>query len=259
MDVQEEEAFKEERISKVVVSEVDVDGRFFYQDLDQVRELEALMDKISMHADELDGGDAYKPRIGEFVTAKFSDGNWYRAKVRKITGDEYNVIYIDYGNTQDVKVDKIRKTLDGVSTTGKAHEATLAFIKVADGEYADGAYDVLKEVMENREFTAIKVGTKGGVGSVVLYDSRKLGTECKIEDALRKSVNYEIVQAGYATIDKSVLVKVGEERRVRLEQMRKGAKGDDKSGWSLLADALDQAKSKRSGMFRFGEVDDDDY
>ena len=41
--------------------------------------------------------------LGDTCAAKFFDGNWYRAKVEKVSGSKVSVFYIDYGNRQDIQ------------------------------------------------------------------------------------------------------------------------------------------------------------
>ena len=50
------------------------------------------------------------PKAGELVSAKFSDGSWYRAKVRRSSPlkKEAEVTFIDYGNQDNVAFKNIR-------------------------------------------------------------------------------------------------------------------------------------------------------
>ncbi len=68
------------------------------------------------------------PKGGDLVAAKFSDGQWYRAKVRRASPvkKEAEVTFIDYGNQDTVGFANIRP-LDARfrSLPGQAHEARL--------------------------------------------------------------------------------------------------------------------------------------
>lgn len=68
------------------------------------------------------------PKAGDLVSAKFSDGSWYRAKVRRSSPvkKEAEVTFIDYGNQDTVSFSNIRP-LDPKfrSLPGQAHEARL--------------------------------------------------------------------------------------------------------------------------------------
>lgn len=71
---------------------------------------------------------AFVPKSGDLVSAKFSDGAWYRAKVRRVSPvkKEAEVTFIDYGNQDTVSFSDIR-TLDSRfrSLPGQAHDARL--------------------------------------------------------------------------------------------------------------------------------------
>lgn len=68
------------------------------------------------------------PRNGDLVSARFSDGSWYRAKVRRTSPQkkEAEVTFIDYGNKDTVSFANIRP-LDPKfrSLPGQAHDARL--------------------------------------------------------------------------------------------------------------------------------------
>ena len=40
--------------------------------------------------------------LGDTCAAKFLDGQWYRAKVLKVSGGEATVLYFDYGNRDTI-------------------------------------------------------------------------------------------------------------------------------------------------------------
>jgi staphylococcal nuclease domain-containing protein 1 len=48
---------------------------------------------------------SYKPKRGELCAAKFVDGEWYRAKVEKVQGNNVvSVLYIDFGNVSSSSI-----------------------------------------------------------------------------------------------------------------------------------------------------------
>ena len=48
---------------------------------------------------------SYTPRPGELCASKFMDGEWYRARVEKVTNNnKISVFYVDFGNVSTVKV-----------------------------------------------------------------------------------------------------------------------------------------------------------
>lgn len=48
--------------------------------------------------------------VGQTVQAKYSaDGKWYKAQIKALKGNEYQVLYLDYGNTEFVTAGSVRK------------------------------------------------------------------------------------------------------------------------------------------------------
>ena len=86
------------------------------------------MRDFSLHHKTAPPVPGFIPRNGDLVSARFSDGSWYRAKVRRASPQkkEAEVTFIDYGNKDSVSFANIRP-LDpkfrGLS--GQAHDARL--------------------------------------------------------------------------------------------------------------------------------------
>ena len=73
----------------------------------------------------------FSPRPGDLVSAKFSDGEWYRAKVKKSSSvkKEAQVTFIDYGNQNTISFKDIRPLEDRFrKLPGQAHEARLRLV-----------------------------------------------------------------------------------------------------------------------------------
>ena len=70
----------------------------------------------------------FVPKVGDLVSAKFSDGAWYRAKIRRASPvkREAEVTFIDYGNQDTIGFSNIRP-LDPKFRTlpGQAYDARL--------------------------------------------------------------------------------------------------------------------------------------
>lgn len=80
------------------------------------------------HRSPIASPPGFVPKNGELVSAKFSDGAWYRAKIRRASAikKEAEVTFIDYGNQDTVSFSNIRP-LDPKfrSLPGQAHDARL--------------------------------------------------------------------------------------------------------------------------------------
>lgn len=89
------------------------------------------MRDFSIHHRTVAAAPGFVPKGGELVSAKFSDGAWYRAKIRRCSPlkKEAEVVFIDYGNQDTVPFSNIRP-LDPKfrSLPGQAHDARLRFV-----------------------------------------------------------------------------------------------------------------------------------
>ena len=73
----------------------------------------------------------FTPKQGELVSAKFSDGSWYRAKIRRSSPmkKEAEVSFIDYGNQETLSYSEIRPLDPRFSSLpGQAQEARLRLV-----------------------------------------------------------------------------------------------------------------------------------
>ena len=88
------------------------------------------MHDFSLHHQGAVAATNFVPKAGDLVSAKFSDGSWYRAKVRRASPvkREAEVTFIDYGNQDTVSYANIRP-LDPKfrSLPGQAHDARLRY------------------------------------------------------------------------------------------------------------------------------------
>lgn len=86
------------------------------------------MRDFSLHHKTAAVTPGFIPKAGDLVSAKFSDGSWYRAKIRRASPvkKEAEVTFIDYGNQDTVGFKDIRP-LDPKfrSLPGQAHDARL--------------------------------------------------------------------------------------------------------------------------------------
>ena len=93
-----------------------------------------MRDFASHHKTAGPGPAGFVPKSGDLVSARFSDGQWYRAKVKKASAvkKEAQVTFIDYGN-QDTTSFKDIRPLDPKfkSLPGQAHEARMRSVALA--------------------------------------------------------------------------------------------------------------------------------
>lgn len=93
-----------------------------------IASLEKLMVDFAKHYQSAPSPPGYAPKGQELISAKFSDGQWYRAKVRRTSPAkrEAEVTFIDYGNRSTVPFSDTRP-LDArfKSLPAQAHDARL--------------------------------------------------------------------------------------------------------------------------------------
>jgi len=141
--------------TRVVVTEVTQEAKVYAQHVDEGPKLEALMKQIREEFSEnppLAG--AYQPRKGDLCAAKFVDGQWYRAKVEKISpAGEVSVLYVDYGNRANIPKAQCG-TLPGsfTSLAPFAHEYMMALCQLcSDEDYANQGLKAMREDLLDKE------------------------------------------------------------------------------------------------------------
>ncbi|OZJ04390.1 hypothetical protein BZG36_02420 [Bifiguratus adelaidae] len=202
---QHEEALTQPRREyiDVVVTEIGNGNSLYVQQVsDNVRQLEHMMSALGLH--HRNGGAAnpgYRPKHGELVSAKFTeDDQWYRAKVRKVTSDTVDVIYVDYGNSETLPISRVRP-LPGQFTAlpHQAQEAVLSFVKIPKQEedYGAEANDFLRDLVMDRSLVANVDYRDHGILHLTLYDPKK-------SESADDSLNAELLRAGLAVLDKKL-------------------------------------------------------
>jgi staphylococcal nuclease domain-containing protein 1 len=183
-------------------------------------------------------------KAGKIVAALF-DGSWYRAKLLKKEGMKVKVLYIDHGNVATVPISTHLRPLDaslGVERIpAVAKEAILAFTKTRSLEDDDGidAARLLQSQCWGKDITARIFCEVEGKLVVSLYLPNRQGTfnEKLIADGLaRVAKSSEVNEVSSKMLNSNSLVELVAELKVAEESARK----------------------TRSGMWRYGDVGDDD-
>jgi staphylococcal nuclease domain-containing protein 1 len=202
----------------------------------------------------------FVPKAGDLVSAKFSDGSWYRAKIRRASPvKEAEVTFIDYGNQDSVSFSNIRP-LDPKfrSLPGQAKDARLgngavrisivyhtygvlhSFIRLvaSESEYRADAVQRFRQLCEGRKLAANIDYKEGATLHLRLIDPND---PVATQDPLA-CINADLLREGLASID------------------RKGCKylGAYPHIMSKLQTAVAEAKRDRAGMPEFGDVEEDE-
>ncbi|KAI8851643.1 hypothetical protein BC829DRAFT_386525 [Chytridium lagenaria] len=222
-----------EEVKEVYVSDISDEGKLAIQFVGpELSKLEKLLeDFAAFHAQPTSKPIApVVPKAGDYISAKFSaDETWYRARVRTINDDKtYTVVFIDYGNVETVTSSRLRP-LDPrfavINLPAFAREAHVAFERI-------------REETEGRKMTAkIVTKTGDGVHHVVLLAGKE-----------GVSLNEMLVGEGVATLERSVMRKFENDPAVA-----NAAKGSRKALIGQLLKAQNEAKTSRSGLWRYGD------
>ncbi|KAH9054184.1 transcription factor [Lactarius vividus] len=231
----------------VIISDVRAKSGFSFSvqilNTEGIASLAQLMRDFSTHHKVTASPPGFVPKAGDLVSAKFSDGAWYRAKIRRASPvkREAEVTFIDYGNQDTIGFTNIRP-LDPKFRTlpGQAHDARLSFVKLVgeDSEYRQEAVDRFRQLCDGRKLVANVDHKEGSTLHLRLIDPADPATT---EDPLA-SINVDLVREGLASVD------------------RKGCKYISSYPHVVkkLQEAVSGAKRDRFGMFEFGDVEEDD-
>lgn len=188
-------------------------------------------------------GSGYSPAKGEIVCALFrEDGSWNRAKVLNVYKDDSyaEVLFIDYGTRQEVKIRDLRPTpKEGIlrEAPPAVITAKLAFLKdsKADAEYADTAYDEVHAFAAEESLFAKCVYTNAKSKYYLIARAKLDGPS-----SASLTLNEHLLKSAVALLDKSAIT---------LPHVATWTKA--------MRAAEDAAKRSRQRLWKFGDVGDD--
>nr|CAG4641473.1 EOG090X01F7 [Eurycercus lamellatus] len=235
--VPEEDAGTERKTNyqAVVVTEVTPELRFYVQKVDQGPALEQLMMQLRQELNtNAPLAGSYTPKKGDMCAAKFSDGEWYRARVEKVAANQVHLLYVDYGNreiTSAVKCASLPAAFAGPSAF--AHEYSLACVNLPkDADDIQEAVTAFNEDTSERQLL-LNVEYKGANGDCVTLLTNEA------DPSQRKDIARELIADGILCV---------ESRRDRRLQ-------------KLVSDyisAQDAAKKRHLNIWRYGDITEDD-
>merc|ERR1712168_1357654 len=156
---------------KVLVSEVTDEGKVYGCPVTDGPALEKMMDNLREEfSSNPPLAGAYQPRKNDLCAAKFVDDQWYRAKVEKITANEAQVMYIDYGNRATVPKTKLGSLPATFQTAlGYAKLYNLALVRLPTDEEPSGqGIQALKEALLDK---TVKLNVEYKTGNDVFVTS----------------------------------------------------------------------------------------
>ncbi|KAI0302486.1 transcription factor [Russula brevipes] len=231
----------------IIVSDVRAKNGFSFSvqilNTEGIASLAQLMRDFSAHYKGTRPPPGFAPKAGELVSAKFSDGAWYRAKIRRASPvkREAEVTFIDYGNQDTISFQDIRP-LDAKfrALPGQAHDARLSFVRLVgeESEYRDDAVNRFRQLCDGRKLVANIDHKEGPTLHLRLIDPADPVTA---DDRLA-SINVDLVREGLASIDRKGCKYLASYPQVQ----------------EKLQAAVAGAKRDRYGMFELGDVEEDE-
>jgi staphylococcal nuclease domain-containing protein 1 len=239
----------DDQVATIRVSEIRSGTHFFYHvnNDDAVRFVDDSM-KLFTTTNGTTGAPC-DVKINRLVAALFDDGtgkSWYRAKIVERAGaGNVVVLFVDHGNLATVPVATHLRPLDetlGIDRIpGVAKEATLALTvsrPLSDEHGVDAA----------RLFQSLCWGKDLSIRIHGIDDNGKMAVVIMTDTD--ESVNEKLVSAGLALVAKPAAVQSITMRMVDPSAVMKLA--------SDLSVAQEMARKSHEGMWRYGDVGDDD-
>ncbi len=231
----EEAGERKVNFEKVVVTEVTPEGRVFVQHVDQGPKLEQLMKEIRAEfSTNPPLAGAYTPKRNDLCAAKFDlDGQWYRAKVEKVTPSDVTVLYVDYGNRATIAKAKTASLPSSFNTMQPfAKEFSLALCQLAEDEdYNAQGLQAMREDLLDRPLNMNVEYRNLGVAYVSLHDPEGP----KDQTDLIKN----LIADGMLLVDRK-----GGRRMAKLV--------------SSYEEAMDKAKKAHLNIWEYGDITQDD-
>ncbi|XP_076911502.1 ribonuclease TUDOR 2-like [Bidens hawaiensis] len=240
---------------KAIVTEVLGGGKFYVQAVEDQKVASIQQQLASLNLKEAPVIGAFNPKKGDIVLAQFSaDNSWNRAMV--VNGprgavqsakDKFEVFYIDYGNQEAVTYSQLRPLDPSVSSApGLAQLCQLAYLKVPslEEDYGQEAAMHLSEntLSEPKVFKAVIGDRDNSGGKVKGQGTGNILLVTLIDAEADTSINAIMLKGGVA----------------RLEKRRRWEPKDKQQMLDELEKYQAEARTKRYGMWEYGDVESDD-
>mmetsp|Transcript_16747 Transcript_16747/g.21996 ORF Transcript_16747/g.21996 Transcript_16747/m.21996 type:complete len:422 (+) Transcript_16747:1-1266(+) len=237
--------------TSIRLSEICSGNHFFYHVVgdDSTKVVEDSMKTFT--ANNGTDGAPIDAKVGKPVAALFDDGtgkSWYRAKiVEKPEGQKVRVLFLDHGNVATVPLATHLRPLDvtlgpdRIPPVAKEAELALTLVRpISDDEGIDAAR-MLQSLAWGKNLTAKNFGEVEGKAQLALEDADATSST---------SINEQLIAAGLARVVKPQAVKSF------ATKIRRGNAVVELA--AELNVAQEAAKKLRAGMWRYGDIGDED-
>ncbi|XP_070708417.1 tudor domain-containing protein 1 [Pempheris klunzingeri] len=181
----------------------------------------------------------YVPCVGEVCAVQFScDLSWYRGLVQTLTTDQRkaNILYIDFGNEEDVPVDRIKPLTANIQPFCPcAMECCIAGVVPVTDVWSDRCCLAVRQLLAGKTVTVTLVETLEG-GRIHTVD---------ILLSMGKQLSTFLVEQGYA-VNETISVTPTEQEinamvSASFENFRRHSDGKDDNTWAQPPEPLMQA------------------
>lgn len=229
---------------QVMVSDISNEGRIKLQILgpSSSAALDNLMKEFKSFHLNNSSGLVGPPKVGDLVSAKFSaDGQWYRGRVRANdrTAKEAEIVFIDYGNSEKQKWEKLRPLDEKFGPSklpSQAKDAVLTLVEIpTKGEYLQDCVAYLGQLTEGLDLTAqINFTDKDGTLHVTLGE--------KNAKSFDQTINALVIKEGLALVSR----KPQAWEKALVEEVK------------LLKAVQQQAENEHLNMWEYGDITAED-
>ncbi|TSK14749.1 Tudor domain-containing protein 1 [Bagarius yarrelli] len=184
---------------QAVVVEIRTPAKFFIHI--QSVEMAETLKSITVNLQKAYSGSlasVYKPEVGELCAVKFSlDQNWYRGGIESVDlhHQTAKVLYIDFGNEEEVKFDQIRPMMANIGSAPPcAMQCFIAGVTAVTGSWTGECCMLLRQLVAGKSlnFTVVNVLNSSTVFAV----DAPLST-------FGKNLSTFLIDKGYAIQDNS--------------------------------------------------------
>ncbi|CAG2104140.1 unnamed protein product [Medioppia subpectinata] len=156
-------------LDSMALYKVETDPKVFFI-ADEGSDFEQMMTSCAELGATFDDKIKVKPSAGGVYLARsVTDGEWYRAVVLELKGDECCVQYIDFGNNEEISVNSLMKLSDKMTTASVAPIAIKC--KVDETKLSDeNLHKKIDQAIEGQFLLKIKIlNIENSVHSVEVY------------------------------------------------------------------------------------------
>jgi len=141
-----------------------------------------------------DSKETFEPKKYEYCLAQFSeDKNWYRAKINRVEKNYVYVFYIDFGNQEKVKFEKLKPIPESLKKyPHQAKEAFLAYLYLSNDNFRQEALNLVKQYASGNDLVARHEYSRNGRIYISLFDAQG-----------KYSVNADLIRNGLAFVTKN--------------------------------------------------------